>query len=140
MTEKELFIEQISSIFFAGTSLDTNHLIHRIREDLGISTEESQRLLYKIVLYTNSSIFPPITKLDLILTSGCNLACKYCFEKNCESHGSMENTIAKSAVDLLLDYSANESNLTILFFGGEPTLKFDLIKEITIYAEESGSK
>ena len=136
MTEKELFIEQISSIFFAGASLDTNHLIRRIREDLGISTEKSQRLLYKIILYANSSIFPPITKLDLILTTGCNLACKYCFEKNCKSQNSMENTTAKSAIDLLFDYSANESNLTILFFGGEPTLKFDLIKEITEYAEK----
>ena len=136
MIDKELFIEQISSKFFAGSSPDTNDLICRLREELGISSEESQKLLYKIILYTNSSIFPPITKLDLILTNRCNLACKYCFEKNCRTSESMEKTIAKSAVDLLLDYSTNETNLIILFFGGEPTLEFDLIKEITIYAEE----
>ena len=48
----------------------------------------------------------------------------------------MDIATAKSAVNLLFDYSASKSDLSILFFGGEPTLEFDLIKEITEYAEE----
>ncbi len=135
MSVKERFIDQISNIFFSSTSLDPKQIICRLKNELGISEKESRRLFCKIVLYTNS-FFPPITKIDLVLTSGCNLACKYCFEKSCKPHRTMDIATAKSAVDLLFDYSASESNLSILFFGGEPTLKFDLIKEITEYAEE----
>ncbi len=136
MNRREQFIDRLSSLLLSSSSLDPKQLVCRFEDELGISEEEGQRLLYKIALYTNRSVFPPVTKVDLILTSGCNLRCKYCFESACGSPVSMAGATARSAVDLLVDYSGAESDLSVLFFGGEPTLKFDLIKEITEYAEE----
>jgi uncharacterized protein len=53
-----------------------------VEENLSISPEVASTLIYQIVKELNIKLFPPIIKLELIHTEGCNLACSYCFEKN----------------------------------------------------------
>ena len=72
----------------------------------------------------------------LTLTQDCNLACSYCFEHN----KSRNNMDCKTAVDIIeTEYRKLQENeiLEIDFFGGEPFLEFDLIKEIVEYIEQS---
>ena len=120
-------------------SPDIAQLQSHVEENLSISHELSTTLIYEIVKELNFNLFPPIIKLELIHTEGCNLACSYCFEKNILGYKKMPADVARKAIDLLFDYSKNEKQLEITHFGGEPTLNFPAIKYVTEYAEEKAS-
>ena len=104
------------------------------------SPEYAQTVVYQVVLQLNAALFPPITKMELVLTEGCNLSCKYCFEKNMLRYRKMPLNIARGAVDLLFDYAQNEKDLHITHFGGEPTLNFEAMQHVTEYAEKKASR
>lgn len=77
--------------------------------------------------------------LCLNVTSSCNLACRYCFvDKSSHASSMMTFDTAKRAIDFLLETSSPDSMLQIDFFGGEPLLNKDLIKQCVEYAESSG--
>jgi uncharacterized protein len=71
-----------------------------------------------------------------MLTTGCNLGCSYCFEKDILRYRRMPVKVVKGVVDLLIKYFRDEASLKITHFGGEPTLNFKAIKFVTEYAEE----
>lgn len=75
-----------------------------------------------------------ISSLLLLVVQDCNLRCSYCYADggNYQHAGVMDIDTAKQSVDFLIKKSANE-NLGICFFGGEPLLNLDLIKEIVYY-------
>jgi uncharacterized protein len=73
--------------------------------------------------------------LEMILTDNCNLRCSYCWQKNKTTHDMSQGT-AFAAIDLLLGGSDPQPELTVLFFGGEPMLRFDLIEQVVTYADE----
>ena len=71
-------------------------------------------------------------RLTLFLDHACNLACTYCYNGE-KFKNPMTMDTARKAVDLVL---AMDSPLAqVGFFGGEPMLHFDLIKEIARYVE-----
>ena len=73
----------------------------------------------------------------------CNLSCEYCFAKGGKYHGKdaiMDIDTAKSAIDFLVENSSNHYNLDVDFFGGEPLLNFDLVKETVSYARSLEDK
>ena len=127
-------IDNIHNILLSD-SPNPRQLEEELTRELNISQEDSTQLIYRVIAKINGAFFPPITKLELILTESCNLACTYCFEKRMHSHKEMEFEVAKAAIDLLFDYSRNEPVLCITYFGGEPTLNFPAIQVITEYAE-----
>ncbi|MBP5222135.1 MAG: radical SAM protein, partial [Lachnospiraceae bacterium] len=71
--------------------------------------------------------------LTLVLTYNCNLACDYCFcgRKRKEN---MSAEKAKEAIDFFMKNA--EENANIVFFGGEPLLQADLIREVIRYCRE----
>jgi uncharacterized protein len=75
----------------------------------------------------------PVGYMELILTADCNMKCSYCFEKDKQALDMSEAT-AFTAVDFLIRASRNLKDLTILFFGGEPMLRFDLLQRVHEYA------
>ena len=82
-----------------------------------------------------------IKALCLHIAHDCNLRCKYCFADTGEFHGSrglMSAEVGKKAIDFVINNSGNRHNIEIDYFGGEPTLNFDVVKEITEYAKEQG--
>ena len=82
---------------------------------------------------------PTSSYMEVILTDQCNLRCSYCFEAGKNPH-KMSDETAKAAVDFLMEVSRDTQRLTLLFFGGEPLLRFDLIKKITAYANAEAAK
>ncbi len=78
---------------------------------------------------------PRMSYMELILTDQCNLRCSYCFEKDKNPH-NMSNETAVAAIDFLMRESGPIKKLVILLFGGEPLLRFDLIKKVWHYATE----
>ena len=115
---------------------DVLKLVGDLEADLHLTREEAVSLLYRVVLRLNLALFPPVTKLELIHTEGCNLACTYCFEREMLGYRRMPLEIAKAGVDLLFDYSGDRPDVSITHFGGEPTLNFSAIQAVTEYAEE----
>jgi len=70
-----------------------------------------------------------IDKLHLFLTKRCNMECDYCFVK--KKHSDMTFQIAKKSIDFLVQQKGSRKE--IIFFGGEPLLRFDIIKEVLFY-------
>ncbi|MCM2464877.1 radical SAM protein [Methanoculleus oceani] len=120
-------------------SPDIPYLKSIIESNLELNSEDTNELIYSITLKLNSSLFPPVTGIELILTEGCNLACSYCFEKDMAGHSKMPRNIAAKAIDLLIDYSNDCSELHITYFGGEPLLNYSVMRYITEYAQEQSS-
>ena len=64
----------------------------------------------------------------LQLTEACNLRCQYCYQEKRPKF--MSAAIATRAVDYILDHTGVNGDLTVTYFGGEPLLTFDRIRQI----------
>ena len=76
-----------------------------------------------------------IKAMCLHVAHDCNLACKYCFAGDGEycSKGLMSFEVGKAAFDYLIAHSGTRKNLEVDFFGGEPTLNFEVVKQLVEY-------
>lgn len=77
-----------------------------------------------------------VKAMCLHIAHDCNLACKYCFAEEGEYHGRralMSLEVGKKALDFLIENSGNRRNLEVDFFGGEPLMNFDVVKELVAY-------
>ncbi len=84
-----------------------------------------------------------VKALCLHIAHDCNLRCKYCFADTGEFHGGrslMSAETGKKAIDFVIANSGSRRNIEIDYFGGEPTMNFEAVKEITDYAREQGEK
>lgn len=78
-----------------------------------------------------------IKRLVLFVSQDCNLHCRYCYIQHAghiHQKKYMSEEVAHAAVDLLFQESHEATDLGISFYGGEPMLRFDLIKKIIPYA------
>ena len=77
-----------------------------------------------------------VKALCLHIAHDCNLACKYCFAEEGEYHGRralMSFEVGKKALDFLIENSGNRKNLEVDFFGGEPLMNWDVVKQLVEY-------
>ena len=77
-----------------------------------------------------------VKALCLHIAHDCNLACKYCFAGEGEYHGKralMSLEVGKKALDFLVKNSGNRVNLEVDFFGGEPLLNWQVVKDLVAY-------
>ncbi|XVG96192.1 thioether cross-link-forming SCIFF peptide maturase [Eubacteriales bacterium KG127] len=80
-----------------------------------------------------------IKALCLHVAHTCNLNCEYCFAAQGKFHGNsavMSPDVAKKALDFLVKNSAGRKNLEVDFFGGEPLLNWQVVKETVAYGRE----
>jgi len=71
--------------------------------------------------------------VHVVLTAACNLRCAYCYQ-NAKAKQAMDWRTLRRAVDLLLSSKQREARLT--FYGGEPLLRFDLVRRAVEYARK----
>lgn len=79
-----------------------------------------------------------IKALCLHVSHDCNMRCRYCFASTGNFGGErtlMSPETGKKAIDFLIGASGKRRNLEVDFFGGEPLLNFDAVKEIVEYAK-----
>lgn len=77
-----------------------------------------------------------VKALCLHIAHDCNLACKYCFAEEGEYHGRralMSFEVGKKALDFLVANSGNRVNLEVDFFGGEPLMNWQVVKDLVAY-------
>ena len=80
-----------------------------------------------------------VKALCLHIAHDCNLACKYCFAEEGEYHGRralMSFEVGKKALDFLIANSGQRRNLEVDFFGGEPLMNWQVVKDLVAYGRE----
>ena len=114
--------------------------------DLEEAWQEIQDLIASEDLFSKDNYEPYITDfanrptvvkaLCLHIAHDCNLACKYCFAEEGEYHGKrelMSFEVGKKALDFLVANSGKRRNLEVDFFGGEPLMNFQVVKDLVAY-------
>lgn len=79
---------------------------------------------------------PVIKAMCLHIAHDCNIRCKYCFASQGDFEGDrslMSLEVGKKALKFLVENSGNRRNLEVDFFGGEPLMNFDVVKELVTY-------
>ena len=77
-----------------------------------------------------------VKALCLHIAHDCNLACQYCFAEEGEYHGRralMSFEVGKKALDFLIANSGSRRNLEVDFFGGEPLMNWQVVKQLVEY-------
>ncbi|MBS4900301.1 MAG: thioether cross-link-forming SCIFF peptide maturase [Clostridiales bacterium] len=84
-----------------------------------------------------------VKALCLNVVHDCNLGCRYCFAGEGEykgERGMMSYETGKKAFDFLVANSGSRKHLEVDFFGGEPTMNFDVVKKLVEYGRELEKK
>lgn len=80
-----------------------------------------------------------VKALCLHIAHTCNLNCSYCFASQGKYHGEravMSFEVGKRALDFLVENSGSRRNLEVDFFGGEPLMNFQVVKDLVAYARK----
>ena len=78
-----------------------------------------------------------VKALCLHVAHTCNLNCSYCFASQGKYHGDralMSFDVGKQALDFLIANSGTRRNLEVDFFGGEPLMNWQVVKDLVAYA------
>ena len=78
-----------------------------------------------------------VKALCLHVAHTCNLNCSYCFASQGKYHGEralMSFETGKRALDFLVENSGSRTNLEVDFFGGEPLMNWEVVKQLVLYA------
>ncbi|MCI8809830.1 MAG: thioether cross-link-forming SCIFF peptide maturase [Oscillibacter sp.] len=78
-----------------------------------------------------------VKALCLHVAHTCNLNCSYCFASQGNYHGEralMSYEVGKRALDFLIEHSGSRTNLEVDFFGGEPLMNWEVVKQLVAYA------
>ncbi|MBQ7986410.1 MAG: thioether cross-link-forming SCIFF peptide maturase [Clostridia bacterium] len=78
-----------------------------------------------------------VKALCLHVAHTCNLNCSYCFASQGKYQGEkalMSFEVGKAALDFLVKNSGTRRNLEVDFFGGEPLMNWQVVKDLVAYA------
>lgn len=110
-----------------------------IKEDMLFSDD-----IYKDFVLDFKKRKTVVKALCLHIAHDCNLACRYCFaaegEYNQNKRELMSYEVGKKALDFLVENSGSRHNLEVDFFGGEPLMNFDVVKELVKYGRSIEEK
>lgn len=103
-----------------------------------LDEKQKSQLEYELINRLAAYALPSITKIDLYITEKCTLNCDYCFVDNKKPLTASWNVIRKG-IDFLMQQSRDSPTVTIVFFGGEPLMEFELMKATANYASISAT-
>ena len=117
------------------------------KEELIESYDEIKILEKEGMLYTEDQFEELTEAIDqdvikamcLHVAHACNLKCTYCFASQGEYKGEtalMPLEVGKKALEFLIEKSKNRYQLEVDFFGGEPLMNWDVVKELVYYGRE----
>ncbi len=135
LEEKQIVINRLKNVYKQEEIEEAYDEIKELME---------QEVLYSKDLYEdialNSNKTPSYIKaLCLNVAHDCNLRCKYCFADEGDYKGCrelMSAEIAKKAIDFVIKKSGPRKNIEVDWFGGEPLMALNVIKEVMEYTKE----
>lgn len=117
----------------------TNPLYKKLVSDNIIISSKNKPLINKLLCKDKKS-YDGVRYHTIVITECCNLGCVYCqasSNKSNLSKKSLSKSNAKKIIDFIFnDVSKDTDEITIEFQGGEPLLRFDIIKFIVNYANK----
>ena len=136
---------------------DEDGIVRQITEKYGIDGDEVKECLADVrelvdrgLLFSEDEFrdLPPkngkstVKALCLHVAHTCNLNCEYCFASQGKYNKSasrgkpalMSFEVGRQAIDFLIENSPGRRNLEVDFFGGEPLMNWEVVKEIVAYA------
>lgn len=143
---KEQIIEEISKKY-AGRDDITSQDIEECFSQV-VSLKESGKLFAPdtfepVAGHLKAKTSGVIKALCIHIAHTCNLNCSYCFASQGKYHGDramMSLEVGKRALDFLVENSGSRHNLEVDFFGGEPLMNFDVVKQMVEYARSIEKK
>ncbi len=128
-----------------GERVDTSSVSERERAEYEQDFAELERegLLFKEEERAVPVKSDEVKALCLHICHDCNLRCRYCFADEGAYHAKrefMSLETAKRAIDFLIEQSGSRRILETDFFGGEPLMNFDVVKQTVRYAKEQAAK
>ena len=108
------------------------HDLEQLKEEGTLFTEDT----YKEGVIDFKQRQTVVKALCLHIAHACNLSCRYCFAGEGEYKGDrslMSFEVGKKALDFLVENSGSRRNLEVDFFGGEPLMNFEVVKQLVAY-------
>ncbi len=160
-------VHAVDDVAFDAISIYETHTPEEIKKALaekykneGVTSEDLDEVLSDISeLKTDGKLFTEdqyadkafdfknrhteIKALCLHVAHTCNLNCTYCFAAQGKYHGEralMSFETGKRALDFLVENSGKRRNLEVDFFGGEPLMNFEVVKQLVAYARSIEDK
>ena len=160
-------VHAVDDVAFDAISMYETHTPEEIKKvlsekykDEGVTSEDLDEVLSDIAeLKADSKLFTEdqyadkafdfknrhteIKALCLHVAHTCNLNCTYCFAAQGKYHGDralMSFETGKRALDFLVETSGKRRNLEVDFFGGEPLMNFEVVKQLVAYARSIEDK
>ena len=127
----KIFEEPISELFIEEAFSE----IEELKEQGTLFSKD----IYKDYIFDFKTRQTVVKALCLHIAHDCNLACRYCFAEEGEYKGRralMSYEVGKQALDFLIANSGSRRNLEVDFFGGEPLMNFDVVKQLVAYGRE----
>ncbi len=126
----ENVIEKLSR-FYAREEIISCYaeVLELYREHILFSDDEYEK-------FARYSVASPVKALCLLISMDCQLRCEYCFASTGDfglGRKLMDFDTGRKALDFLLENSGDRENLEVDFFGGEPMLNFDVVKQLVEY-------
>lgn len=138
-TPKDEIVTKMLDKFAAEPSITVKD-IHETIDDVAELKKDGQLFTedeYKDLSINLRSRTTYVKALCLNVAHTCNLSCEYCFASQGKYNGDraiMSYEVGKKAIDFLLENSGHHRNLDVDFFGGEPLMAWETVKQIVAYA------
>lgn len=149
MVEKYSKPEHRSSFMPGDSNADFTDTMESLVQQIMEVIKEVEKLKSEGVLFSQDNYEDYIREfkerttvvkaLCLHIAHACNLACTYCFAGEGEYNGQrclMSYEVGRKAFDFLIANSGSRRNLEVDFFGGEPLMNIDVVKELVAYGRE----
>lgn len=132
-TETSKIVDQLSDKYDKADIEEAISEVNQLKEDGQLFTQDIYQPFIEEFKDKRQTV---VKALCLHIAHDCNLACKYCFAEEGEYHGRralMSFEVGKKALDFLVANSGNRVNLEVDFFGGEPLMNWDVVKQLVAY-------
>ena len=129
---RDELIDKLSGIYALSDIQEAVSEVERLKE-AGELFAEDEYQDYVIDFKKRQTV---VKALCLHIAHDCNLACRYCFAEEGEYHGRralMSFEVGKKALDFLIANSGSRRNLEVDFFGGEPLMNWEVVKQLVEY-------
>lgn len=146
--DKDTVIATVSSKYEDTESITQNDIVEcyaqvkSLKDNGKLFTEDTFEPMADVLKKKTAGV---VKALCLHIAHTCNLNCSYCFASQGKYSGEramMSFEVGKRALDFLVENSGSRHNLEVDFFGGEPLMNFDVVKQLVQYArsieEEKG--
>lgn len=130
-TEEEI-IDTLSLRYPEAELKEAIYEIEQLKDSGQLYTED----IYEPYIQNFQSHETVVKAMCLHIAHDCNLACRYCFAEEGEYHGRralMSFEVGKQALDFLIANSGSRRNLEVDFFGGEPLMNWEVVKQLVEY-------